>query len=239
MTRVEILKTYIETITKIEKKEKKLNDICFNWNKSNQSDNEILKKIDYMQKEIDLLTIQAKNLRKEYNKIQEEDAIERQRIINNQEVDIDLKKTQAIKKDLTNQARTISVPVNILETINNMARIHRQLILELNREPSEEEIAKKMGISVDEVKEIIKISLDLESLETPIVEEDNSYFGDFIKDESSLLPEEYDTKTIEIIAGIKSKVAKKLITSEEADELILAVQNAYHNQPSTENTIRR
>ena len=103
---------------------------------------------------------------------------------------------QAITRALADQARTIRVPVHMVETINKMARIQRQMTLELNREPSDEELAKKMGISVDKVREVIKISQDPVSLETPIGEEDDSHLGDFIKDESSLSPEEYATNEI-------------------------------------------
>ena len=103
---------------------------------------------------------------------------------------------QAITRALADQARTIRVPVHMVETINKMVRVQRQLTLELNREPSEEEIAKKMNISVDKVREVIKISQDPVSLETPIGEEDDSHLGDFIKDESSLSPEEYTENEI-------------------------------------------
>ena len=103
---------------------------------------------------------------------------------------------QAITRALADQARTIRVPVHMVETINKMVRVQRQLTLELNREPSEDEIAKKMNISVDKVREVIKISQDPVSLETPIGEEDDSHLGDFIKDESSLSPEEYTENEI-------------------------------------------
>ncbi len=103
---------------------------------------------------------------------------------------------QAITRALADQARTIRVPVHMVETINKMVRVQRQLTLELNREPSEEEIAKKMNISIDKVREVIKISQDPVSLETPIGEEDDSHLGDFIRDESSLSPEEYTENEI-------------------------------------------
>ena len=103
---------------------------------------------------------------------------------------------QAITRALADQARTIRVPVHMVETINKMVRVQRQLTLALNREPSEEEIAKKMNVSVDKVREVIKISQDPVSLETPIGEEDDSHLGDFIKDESSLSPEEYTENEI-------------------------------------------
>ena len=89
---------------------------------------------------------------------------------------------QAITRAIADQARTIRVPVHMVETINKLARVQRQLTLELNREPSEEELAKKMNVSVDKIREIYKISQEPVSLETPIGEEDDSHFGDFIKD---------------------------------------------------------
>jgi RNA polymerase primary sigma factor len=103
---------------------------------------------------------------------------------------------QAITRALADQARTIRVPVHMVETINKMVRIQRQLTLELNREPSDEELAKKMNLSVEKVREVIKISQDPVSLETPIGEEDDSHLGDFLKDESSLSPEEYTENEI-------------------------------------------
>ncbi len=111
---------------------------------------------------------------------------------------------QAITRALADQARTIRVPVHMVETINKMSRVQRQLTLELNREPTEEELAKKMNISIDKVREVIKISQEPVSLETPIGEEDDSHLGDFIKDESSMSPEEYATNEIlkEEIRGV-------------------------------------
>ena len=96
---------------------------------------------------------------------------------------------QAITRAIADQARTIRVPVHMVETINKLARIQRQLTLELNREPTEEELAKKMNVSVEKIREIYKISQEPVSLETPIGEEDDSHLGDFIKDERNLSPE--------------------------------------------------
>ena len=103
---------------------------------------------------------------------------------------------QAITRAIADQARTIRVPVHMVETINKLARVQRQLTQELNREPTEEEIAKKLGVTVEKVREVYKISQDPVSLETPIGEEDDSHLGDFIKDESSLSPEEYTENEI-------------------------------------------
>ena len=98
---------------------------------------------------------------------------------------------QAITRALADQARTIRVPVHMVETINKMARIERQMTLELNREPTDAELSKKMGLSVDKIAEIRKISQDPVSLETPIGEEDDSHLGDFLADERTMSPEEF------------------------------------------------
>lgn len=126
---------------------------------------------------------------------------------------------QAITRALADQARTIRVPVHMVETINKMARIQRQMTLELNREPSDEELAKKMGISVEKVREVIKISQDPVSLETPIGEEDDSHLGDFIKDESSLSPEEYATNEI-----LKEEIKAVLSTLQPREQQVLELR---------------
>ena len=126
---------------------------------------------------------------------------------------------QAITRALADQARTIRVPVHMVETINKMARIQRQMTLELNREPTEEEIAKKMGITVDKVREVMKISQDPVSLETPIGEEDDSHLGDFIKDESSLSPEEYATNEI-----LKEEIKSVLSTLQPREQQVLELR---------------
>ena len=126
---------------------------------------------------------------------------------------------QAITRALADQARTIRVPVHMVETINKMSRIQRQLTLELNREPSEEELAKKMGISIDKVREVIKISQEPVSLETPIGEEDDSHLGDFIKDESSMSPEEYATNEI-----LKEEIKSVLMTLQVREQEVLELR---------------
>ena len=103
---------------------------------------------------------------------------------------------QAITRALADQARTLRVPVHMVETINKMARIERQMTLELNREPTDQELAKKMGLSADKIVEIRKISQDPVSLETPIGEEDDSHLGDFLADERTMSPEEFATYEI-------------------------------------------
>ena len=120
---------------------------------------------------------------------------------------------QAITRALADQARTIRVPVHMVETINKMARIERQMTLELNREPSDEELAKKMNLSVEKIVEIRKISQDPVSLETPIGEEDDSHLGDFLADERTMSPEEY--ATYEILKGELKEVLQTLTKREE------------------------
>jgi len=93
---------------------------------------------------------------------------------------------QAITRAIADQARTIRVPVHMVETINRLSRFQRQLTLELNREPTEEELAKKMHLSLEKIREVIKIAQEPVSLETPIGEEDDSHLGDFVKDERTV-----------------------------------------------------
>ena len=123
---------------------------------------------------------------------------------------------QAITRAIADQARTIRVPVHMVETINKLARIQRQLTLELNREPSEEELAKKMGTSVEKIREIYKISQDPVSLETPIGEEDDSHLGDFIKDERNQSPEEFATNEM-----LKEEISEVLLTLTEREEKVI------------------
>ena len=95
---------------------------------------------------------------------------------------------QAITRAIADQARTIRIPVHMVETINKLLRVSRQLLQELGREPTNEEIAERMDIPVARVREIMKISQDPISLETPIGEEEDSHLGDFIKDENITSP---------------------------------------------------
>lgn len=95
---------------------------------------------------------------------------------------------QAITRAIADQARTIRIPVHMVETINKLIRVSRQLVQELGREPSPEEIALEMDISVERVREILKIAQEPVSLETPIGEEDDSHLGDFIEDHEVLAP---------------------------------------------------
>ena len=97
---------------------------------------------------------------------------------------------QAITRAIADQARTIRIPVHMVETINKLIRVSRQLLQELGREPTPEEIAEEMNMSVERVREILKISQEPFSLETPIGEEEDSHLGDFIPDEDALAPED-------------------------------------------------
>src|SRR5699024_7579887 len=95
---------------------------------------------------------------------------------------------QAITRSIADQARTIRIPVHMVETINKLVRVQRQLLQELGRDPTPEEIGKEMDLEVDKVREIMKISQEPVSLETPIGEEEDSHLGDFIPDEEILAP---------------------------------------------------
>ncbi|HAJ73835.1 MAG TPA: RNA polymerase sigma factor RpoD [Lachnospiraceae bacterium] len=97
---------------------------------------------------------------------------------------------QAITRAIADQARTIRIPVHMVETINKTMRISRALLQELGREPTPEEIAKEMDMDVEKVREILKISQEPVSMETPIGEEEDSHLGDFIKDEHAPIPAE-------------------------------------------------
>ena len=97
---------------------------------------------------------------------------------------------QAVTRAIADQARTIRIPVHMVETINKLIRVSRQLLQELGREPLPEEIAKEMGMSLEKVREIMKIAQEPVSLETPIGEEEDSHLGDFIPDDDALAPSE-------------------------------------------------
>ncbi len=126
---------------------------------------------------------------------------------------------QAITRAIADQARTIRVPVHMVETINKLSRYQRQLTLELNREPTDEELAKKMNLSVDKVREVIKIAQEPVSLETPIGEEDDSHLGDFVKDERSMSPEEFTIHEL-----LKDEISSVLLTLTEREEQVLRLR---------------
>ena len=126
---------------------------------------------------------------------------------------------QAITRAIADQARTIRVPVHMVETINKLARVQRQLTQELNREPTEEELAKKLNMTVEKVREVYKISQDPVSLETPIGEEDDSHLGDFVPDERTMSPEEYTT-----VEMLKEELAGVLLTLTDREEKVLRLR---------------
>ena len=107
----------------------------------------------------------------------------------------------------------------MVETINKLARVQRQLTQDLNREPTDEEIAKKLGITVEKVREVYKISQDPVSLETPIGEEEDSHLGDFVPDERALGPEEYTT-----VEMLKEELAGVLLTLTDREEKVLRLR---------------
>jgi len=126
---------------------------------------------------------------------------------------------QAITRAIADQAKTIRVPVHMVETINKLKRVQRQLTLELNREPTEKELSDKLKIPEEKVREIIKISLDPLSLETPIGEEEDSHLGDFVQDKNTLSPEEYAINEV-----LKDEIAEVLLTLTEREEQVLKLR---------------
>ena len=126
---------------------------------------------------------------------------------------------QAITRAIADQARTIRIPVHMVETINKLARVQRQLTQELNREPTDEEIAEKLDITVEKVREVYKISQDPVSLETPIGEEEDSHLGDFVPDERTMGPEEYAT-----VEMLKEELAGVLLTLTDREEKVLRLR---------------
>ena len=126
---------------------------------------------------------------------------------------------QAITRAIADQARTIRVPVHMVETINKLARVQRQLTLELNREPTDKELADKLGITEEKVREVVKISQEPVSLETPIGEEDDSHLVDFVPDERMMSPEEYATAEL-----LKEELSSVLETLTEREEKVLKLR---------------
>ena len=126
---------------------------------------------------------------------------------------------QAITRAIADQARTIRVPVHMVETINKLARVQRQLTQELNREPTDKELADKLGITEEKVREVVKISQEPVSLETTIGEEDDSHLGDFVPDERMMSPEEYATAEL-----LKEELSSVLETLTEREEKVLKLR---------------
>jgi len=127
---------------------------------------------------------------------------------------------QAITRAIADQARTIRIPVHMVETINKLTRIQRQLVQDLGREPTAEEIAAKMeNITPEKVREIQKIALEPVSLETPIGEEDDSHLGDFIEDENALSPDQYANNEL-----LKDEINMVLQGLTEREEKVLRLR---------------
>jgi RNA polymerase primary sigma factor len=127
---------------------------------------------------------------------------------------------QAITRAIADQARTIRIPVHMVETINKLTRISRQLVQELGREPTPEEIAAKMdGMTPEKVREIQKISLEPVSLETPIGEEDDSHLGDFIEDEGAMSPDDYASNEL-----LKDELNEVLLELTDREEKVLRLR---------------
>lgn len=126
---------------------------------------------------------------------------------------------QAITRAIADQARTIRIPVHMVETINKLVRVQRQLLQELGREPSPEEIAETMDIPVERVREIQKISQEPVSLETPIGEEEDSHLGDFIQDDNVPVPAEAAASTL-----LKEQLVEVLGTLTEREQKVLRLR---------------
>ena len=126
---------------------------------------------------------------------------------------------QAITRAIADQARTIRIPVHMVETINKLIRVSRQLLQELGREPSPEEIAKEMNMPEDRVREILKISQEPVSLETPIGEEEDSHLGDFIQDDNVPVPADAAAFTL-----LKEQLVEVLDTLTEREKKVLSLR---------------
>lgn len=126
---------------------------------------------------------------------------------------------QAITRAIADQARTIRIPVHMVETINKLIRVSRQLLQELGREPTPEEIAKELDMPVERVREILKISQEPVSLETPIGEEEDSHLGDFIQDDNVPVPAEAAAQTL-----LKEQLDEVLDTLTEREQKVLRLR---------------
>lgn len=126
---------------------------------------------------------------------------------------------QAITRAIADQARTIRIPVHMVETINKLIRVQRQLLQDLGREPSPEEIAKEMELTPEKVREILKIAQEPVSLETPIGEEDDSHLGDFIEDQDAMAPQ--DAAAYELL---KEQLEDVLDTLTDREENVLRLR---------------
>lgn len=126
---------------------------------------------------------------------------------------------QAITRSIADQSRTIRIPVHMSEVINKTYRVSRNLLQELGREPSEQELADAMNMPVDKIRDILKVSADPISLDTPIGEEDDSHLGDFIRDESVMGPEEAASYSI-----LRDQISRLLDTLTEREQKVLILR---------------
>lgn len=126
---------------------------------------------------------------------------------------------QGITRSIADQARTIRVPVHMVETINKLARTQRAMTQELNREPTEEELAERLDLTVDKIREVYKISQDPVSLETPVGDEEDTILGNFIKDEKMMSPEEYANAEM-----LKEELKEVLKTLTEREAKVLELR---------------
>jgi RNA polymerase primary sigma factor len=126
---------------------------------------------------------------------------------------------QAITRSIADQSRTIRIPVHMSEVINKTYRVSRNLLQDLGREPSEQELADAMNLPLEKVREILKVSADPISLDTPIGEEDDSHLGDFIRDESVMGPEEAASYSI-----LKDQITRLLETLTDREQRVLVLR---------------
>ncbi len=126
---------------------------------------------------------------------------------------------QSITRSIADQSRTIRIPVHMSEVINKTYRVSRNLLQELGREPSEQELAKALDMPIEKVREILKVSADPISLDTPIGEEDDSHLGDFIKDDSIVGPEDAAA-----YAMLQDQISKLLNTLTEREQRVLTLR---------------
>ncbi len=126
---------------------------------------------------------------------------------------------QAITRSIADQSRTIRIPVHMSEVINKTYRVSRSLLQELGREPTEQELAEKLGLPIEKVREILKVSADPISLDTPIGEEDDSHLGDFIKDDTIVGPEDAAAYSV-----LQDQISKLLDTLTEREQRVLILR---------------
>ena len=126
---------------------------------------------------------------------------------------------QAITRSIADQSRTIRIPVHMSEVINKTYRVSRNLLQDLGREPTDQELADAMNLPLEKVREILKVSADPISMDTPIGEEDDSHLGDFISDESMMGPEDAATYSI-----LKDQITKLLDTLTDREQRVLVLR---------------